>query len=239
MNNLNSKTLAQIVSLNHRTATVFEKYNLDFCCKGKRSLEQACDEISVPVEQLMQELEATLESPEKPVDFNSMTLSQLADYIVVTHHDYVKREMPQIYFYLQKLASKHGGRHPELHKILERFTVLKDEMTMHMQKEEAVLFPRIKRMESAEKMDLKTDPSFIQSPVDIMEQEHDHAGSVMQEIRELTSNYVAPSDGCTTYKLCFAALQAFETDLHHHVHLENNILFPKSIELAVGIARLN
>jgi regulator of cell morphogenesis and NO signaling len=240
MNELKSKTLAQIVTRDHRTASVFEKYNLDFCCKGRRSLQQACEEIKLPVDQLVGELEATIKSSRNTVDFDNMSLSQLTDYIVATHHDYVKREMPQIFMYLQKVAAKHGIRHPEMLRVFEAFSALKEEMEQHMQKEEQMMFPRIKMLEQ-EKMKghFRPTPGYIMSPVSILEQEHDHAGALMHEIKELTKNYVPPQDACTTYRLSFAALQAFEADLHQHVHLENNILFPKAGDLIDNQVSLN
>lgn len=233
MTEIINKSLAQIVNANHKAASVFEKYDLDFCCKGKRSLQQACAEKSLPVEQVISELQTITNEPEIPVDFNKMSLAQLTNYIVVTHHDYVKKEMPQIFAHLQKVASKHGDRHPELFKVLETFSAVKEEMELHMEKEELILFPRIRSLESqrAEKKEFNPNINYLRSPINMMEEEHEQAGRLLEEISHLTNNYTAPADACTTYRLSFAALQAFELDLHHHVHLENNILFPKAIEL--------
>lgn len=235
MNEIITKSLAQIVNENYQAASVFERYNLDFCCKGKRSLLQACEESLLSPNELVTALEETVKSDQHPVqvDYNLLSLSQLTDNIVNTHHVYVKKEMPQILAYLQRVASKHGGRHPEMLKVFELFASLKEEMDEHMQKEEIILFPRIKEMERQinSGTEVKFSLNYLQSPVNIMEQEHDHAGSIMTEIKDLTSQYNPPADACTTYRLSFAALDAFEKDLHHHVHLENNILFPKAIGL--------
>lgn len=235
MNEIITKSLAQIVNENYQAASVFERYNLDFCCKGKRSLLQACEESLLSPKELVTALEETVKSDQHPVqvDYNLLSLSQLADNIVNTHHVYVKKEMPQILAYLQRVASKHGGRHPEMLKVFELFASLKEEMDEHMQKEELILFPRIKEMERQinSGTEVKFSLNYLQSPVNIMEQEHDHAGSIMKEIKDLTSQYKPPADACTTYRLSFTALEAFEKDLHHHVHLENNILFPKAIGL--------
>ena len=233
MTELSTQSLAQIVKANHKTAAIFEKYNLDFCCKGKRSLEQACAEKALPVDQVISELQTAANSCHVAADFNKMSLAQLVDYIVLTHHKYVKEVMPQIFAYLQKVTSKHSDRHPELLKVFKEFTVLKEEMEEHMHKEETILFPRIKAVEKngAEKIELNVNNTYLQAPVSMMEEEHEQAGRLLEEIRELTSNYTPPADACTTYRLSFAALQAFELDLHQHVHLENNILFPKAIEL--------
>lgn len=235
MNELMTKSLAQIVNNNHRAASVFEKYNLDFCCKGKRSLQQACTESELKVEEILTELENTKQSNSDKVtiSFDNLSLTQLADHIVSTHHEYVKKEMPVIAMYLQKVASKHGKRHPEMLKVFETFMALKEEMGQHMHKEEVVLFPRIGEMEKQMRMGNRPQMniSYLKSPINLMENEHDHAGTALAEIRKLTANFNPPADACTTYKLSYAALEAFELNLHQHVHLENNILFPKAIEL--------
>ena len=233
---LSSLSLAQIVNSNHKAASVFEKYHLDFCCKGKRSLEQACTEQQLTVSQITGELENLFanEGNTKAIDFEKMNLAQLCDYIVQTHHAYVKNEMPQIYAYLEKVSSKHGERHPELYKIFQTFAAVKEEMEGHMNKEELVLFPRIKELQKIaadENGNLQLNITYLQSPITVMEQEHDHAGTLLNDIRTLSNDYTPPQDACTTYRLCFAALKAFELDLHQHVHLENNILFPKAIRM--------
>jgi regulator of cell morphogenesis and NO signaling len=224
-----TKTLAQIVKENYQTASIFEKYNLDFCCKGKRSLKQACDENNLPTELIVDEVNNLLNQEiREQIDFDKLSLSELIDYIVSTHHAYTKRELPQILAYLQKVSSKHGERNPELYLIFESFSELKEEMEMHMKKEELILFPRIKELQSGTK---PQGDSNIQAPISVMEDEHDHAGRCLEQMRQLSNNYTPPPDACTTYRLSFSALQAFEKDLHQHVHLENNILFPKAIEI--------
>ena len=235
MENLISLSLAQIVNNNHQAASVFEKYHLDFCCKGKRSLEQACTEQQLSISEVTEDLENvfTRDNSNTTIDFEKMSLTQLADYIVQTHHAYVKNEMPQIHVYLQKVSSKHGERHPELYKIFQTFAAVKEEMEGHMKKEELILFPRIKELQKLadnENGQLQLNISYLQSPITVMEQEHDHAGNLLNDIRILSNDYFPPQDACTTYRLSFAALKAFELDLHQHVHLENNILFPKAIE---------
>ncbi len=230
---LMTKSLAQIVNNNHRAANVFEKYHLDFCCKGKRTLQQACSESELKVEDIIAELKKNEQGDKVSINYNNLSLSQLAAYIVSTHHEYVTKEMPAIAMYLQKVAAKHGTHHPEMLKVFEIFMALKQEMEQHMQKEEEVLFPRIKELEK--QLGAGNQPqisiSYLKSPINMMEHEHDHAGAALAEIRQLTSNYNLPTDACTTYRLSFAALEAFELDLHQHVHLENNILFPKAIKM--------
>ena len=233
MNVLASKTLAQIVTNNHKAASIFEKHHLDFCCKGKRTLEQACSESDIKIEEVIEQLEKVGETNGSKTNYNELSLAQLSEHIVSTHHNYVKNEMPALLGYLQKVASKHGDRHPEMNKVFQIFGAVKEEMEFHMQKEEMVLFPRIKDIENQiqEGKKVVISSSYLQSPINMMEQEHDHAGSMLAEIRNLTNNYTPPADACTTYQLSFASLQAFELDLHHHVHLENNILFPKALKM--------
>jgi regulator of cell morphogenesis and NO signaling len=233
MEQLQSKTLAQIVNENHHAATLFEKYGLDFCCQGKRSLQVACEEKKLSVAEISSELKSIAQKQARPlVDLDKITLKELVNYIISVHHSYVKQEGPQVVAYLQKIVSKHGDRHNELRKILEIFVNLKHEMDSHMQKEELILFPRIVGLETFRKNYNNTTPlSYLEAPVLLMEHEHDDAGKLLGELRNLTNNYLPPADACTTYRLTFAALRSFETDLHKHIHLENNILFPKALEL--------
>jgi regulator of cell morphogenesis and NO signaling len=234
MTELLNKTLAQIVTEKHQAATVFEKYHLDFCCKGKRPLSDALVERQLPTEQVVKELEEVFAKNlnDDAAMFHYIHLSQLCDYIVGTHHAYVKQSLPQIYAYLEKIAFKHGNRHPELQEIFQLFSQLKEELSEHMFKEEEVLFPRIKEIEKnfTERNSCSIPVAgYIESPVAVMEHEHDQAGDLMEQIRIKTNNYTPPVDACTTYRVAFASLLAFEADLHQHVHLENNILFPKAI----------
>jgi len=232
MDQLLSKTLAQIVNENHQAASVFEKYGLDFCCKGKRSLQIACDEKELSTTEVTSELESVINKDVKPVvDFDNMSLTELANYIVATHHGYVRQEVPLIFGYLQKIASKHGDRHPELHKIFESFSAVKEELMSHMHKEEFVLFPRIAGLEKAKERYDSLSLGYLLGPVSMMEHEHEHVGNLLEVIKLLSNNYTPPADACTTYRLVFAALKSFETDLHQHIHLENNILFPKTLKL--------
>lgn len=234
MTELLQKSLAGIVTDNHQSAAVLEKYHLDFCCKGKRTLQDACRENKVNPAEVLLDLEKVMnDNSAVAADPLEMSLSELSGYITSTHHVYVRNELPLIYGYLQKVASKHGERHPELYKIAELFTAVKEEMEMHMLKEEKILFPRIAETErmANENKKLPVNNTFIGAPVSVMEQEHEHAGSMMDEIRQLSNNYTPPADACTTYRLAYSALQAFEQDLHRHVHLENYILFPKALSL--------
>lgn len=235
MNELLNQSLAQIVNNDHRTAAILEKYHLDFCCKGKRTLADACKEGAVAPEQVLTDLENIPQVPDKSIAsrFDQFSLAQLCDYIVNMHHNYVRSEMPSISQYLVKVTGKHGDKHPELYKVLELFSEVRCEMDQHMQKEEVVLFPRIKDIESraGSGSPLNIDLTYLFAPITVMESEHDHAGTAMEEIRQLTQDYIPPVGACTTFRLLYHSLQAFEADLHQHVHLENNILFPKALKL--------
>ncbi len=232
MNTIQLKTLAQIVNDNYRSAFVFEKYNLDFCCRGKRTLEQACLESNLPVGLIEKEIETTTQSIITSFPLQDLSVTQLADYIVEKHHAYIKHESPVINNFLEKIAAKHGIIHPELRALTDTFNELTGEMESHMEKEEQEVFPLMKSYENQwnvnEAIGQSTDLSV---PITMMEEDHDHAGELLEKIRVLTDNFTPPVDACTTYKLAFAALHAFKIDLHQHVHLENNVLFPKAEQL--------
>jgi len=240
MNNIAEHTLASIVTEHYETVPVFEKYHLDFCCKGKRTLTEACTEKGLSVDEIMQELETSVNTNELlPLPFAQMDAEQLIRHILLHHHFYVTQSMPVIDKHLTKVATKHGDRFPYMKNVLQLFTHLKSEMYLHMQKEEMVLFPRIKEIESFSKYNQKNerDQNYIHCPVAAMESEHDEAGSIMEQIRVLTSDYMAPEEACTTFNVVLDELKAFEEDLHQHVHLENNLLFPlakKMIEQTGG-----
>lgn len=228
-------TIGELVTNDYRKAEIFKKYGLDFCCGGKKTLLQACSSKRldiVQIEKELKELDSTSSLPAE--DYNSWDISFLADYILNTHHKYVKQALPVIYEYTQKVAKVHGDRHPEAIAIAEKFLIVVDELNRHMCKEEDILFPYIKHLSTADSNGMKIEPSpfgTVKNPINMMEHEHDIVGDLMEEIKELANNYTPPADACTTYKLSYAKLKEFEDDLHKHIHLENNILFPKAIKL--------
>ena len=239
MTNITEQTLASIVTQHHQTVPVLEKYNLDFCCKGKRTLAQACSEKGLSIEEVMKELEASAGAEKKgTMPFSEMTAEQLIGYILVHHHFYLKQTMPTIAEHLIKVAAKHGERFPYMEEVLQLFHHLKNEMTRHMHKEETILFPRIKEVESFYHFKQKKNPgsNYINGPVAVMESEHNEAGEIMYKIRQLTNNYTAPDDACTTFIVTLAELKEFEEDLHRHVHLENNILFPLAEKMILTVS---
>lgn len=235
MENLNDKTIGAFVAQDFRTAAVFSKYQIDFCCKGNRTINEVCEKQNIDSDTLLQNVYDVLQSENNSgIDFNSWPLDLLVDYIEKTHHRYVEEKTGIILQFLNKLCSVHGANHPELFKINELFAEGAGELSQHMKKEELMLFPFIKRMvNTKESNGVLSQPSFgtVSNPIAMMMQEHENEGDRFREIANLTNNYTAPADGCTTYKVAFAMLQEFEQDLHKHIHLENNILFPKAVIL--------
>ena len=229
MTNIAEQTLATIVTQHHQAVPVLEKYNLDFCCKGKRTLAEACTEKGLSIAAIAAELKQSVSVEEKTqMLFTIMNAEQLISYILIHHHFYVKQLMPAILGHLEKVAAKHGERFPDMVKVFRLFEVVKEEMGLHMQKEELVLFPRIKEIEKLFDDNVKTKlaTGYINGPVSVLEMEHEHAGALLEDIRRLTNDYTPPPDACTTFKVCLTELKEFEEDLHCHVHLENNLLFP-------------
>ena len=230
MEELKSKKVSKIVAENFKTAKVFTHYGIDFCCNGGIPLEQACEAKSVDLNELLGQLKVELSSPEE-VSYKEMSPSQLIHHIVNTHHKYVESTIPVIKTYLEKLSRVHGERHPELHQVRELFEQSADDLSAHMKKEELILFPFINAMEKAlDSGENLAQPKFghIDNPVAMMEDEHAQEGERFRKIAELTSDYNCPPDGCQTYRAAFAVLDEFESDLHKHIHLENNILFPNA-----------
>ena len=229
------ETIGELVAKDYRKAEIFKKYGLDFCCGGKKSVARACQEQGISPVQVEQELNALTETPvARAQNFAAWDLSFLADYIENTHHTYVREALPALTEYTTKIARVHGEKHPELIEIARHFAAIAGELNAHMPKEERILFPYIRRINEANKASLTVvTPGFgsIQNPINMMEMEHEAAGNSLEAIRELSDNYTVPADGCTTYRLAFAKLQEFESDLFQHIHLENNILFPKAIAL--------
>ena len=170
-----------------------------------------------------------------------MTAEQLISYILIHHHFYVKQSMPTIIGHLEKVAAKHGDRFPYMAEVLSLFREINDEMTMHMHKEEVILFPRIKEVTAQQEAHQHSNlaPGYIAAPIQVMELEHEHAGDILYKIRSLTNNYTPPEGACTTFQVSLAELKEFEEDLHRHVHLENNLLFPLAEKILTTQINLN
>lgn len=228
------ETLGEIAAKDLRKAEVFKKYGLDFCCGGKKTVKEACAEKGIDVTKVEKELQYADKavSDMRPLPYNDWSMSFLADYIVNTHHSYVKKIIPDLQTYADKVARVHGRQHPELLAINQLVQDVCEEMAPHMIKEENILFPFIKQLDAGDK-NTPAQPHHafktVESPIDMMQHEHEIVGRKMEEIRELSKDFTVPDDGCASYSYLYKSLNEFEKDLHIHVHLENNILFPKAL----------
>jgi regulator of cell morphogenesis and NO signaling len=226
----NEISIGEMVTKDYRKAEIFKKYKIDFCCGGKKTLSQVCTDKKIDQKLVEGELKK-LDEHTAPAsqNFDTWNLDFLADYIINTHHQYVKSAIPTILEYTTKVARVHGAEHNEVITINNLFKEAADELTSHMVKEENILFPYIKQL--ATKTATGAPFGTVKNPINMMEHEHDAVGELFRQIRELSDNYTPPASACGTYKVSYKKLEEFENDLHQHIHLENNILFPKSIKL--------
>jgi len=237
MSVMTEKTVRELALENAAATRVFERLGIDYCCGGNRTLEQACRAANVSVDQVLKSLEeAQLSSPANSTDRNWQTepLDGLITHITNTHHKYTRDAIARLAPLFDKVCSVHGANHPELLELRDVFNGLTQELTFHLMKEEMVLFPYIIRMEEAviEKAPILPPPfGTVQHPVAMMEHEHDSAGRALRAMREISHGYAAPPDACVSYQTLYKALAELEADLHQHIHLENNILFPRAIEM--------
>lgn len=234
MENVERETIGNIVSQDYRTAGVFKKFGLDFCCGGKRTIAEACEKKGVNIGEMTRELASLKQPGPEHHNFNDWSPAFLIDYIINNHHEFVRQKTAEIEIYARKVAKVHGGRHEELLDILREFLTLKNEMLDHLMKEEKMLFPYIKALAEADKKGAALErPHFgsAENPVAMMEMEHEEAGEAMARIQKLSNNFTPPGDACATYRVLFQSLEGFRDDLHKHIHLENNILFLKALEL--------
>ena len=228
-------TVRELVTQMPEATRVFEKFKIDYCCGGNTPLVKACEKAGVDLRQLEQELEHIGTAAQiQATDFNEMTLPVLIDHIVHTHHLFTRDEMVRLDALMQKVVSVHGDNHPELREASVFLKRLGDELNPHMLKEERVLFPYIVQLDRS--ATLKAGAPFapfgtVNNPVRMMMMEHEAAGEILRELRRVTRDYAIPADVCISYKTLYEALAALEQDLHQHIHLENNILFPKAIDL--------
>ena len=225
----NDITIGEIVASDFRAAAIFKNAGIDFCCGGKKSLNEICSEISINPGNIIEQLRSLEITPVlSSQNFNEWELGFLTDYIINTHHKFVLKTLPELVFYTQKIANVHGEHHPELIEVAELFEKINAELLQHLHNEEEVLFPAIKE---ALKNNSLAARATIKSEILRMSDEHEYAGGAMDKINVLTSKYLVPADGCNTYKVAFKLLEEFEDDLHIHVHLENNILYSKALTL--------
>lgn len=227
-------SIGEIVTKDFRTASVFSEYGIDFCCGGDKTLKEACEEKSVNVSKLQDKLDMAIQSKAEGVDFNSWPLGLLVDYIEKTHHTYIKGKSPVLLQYLEKISEVHGKRHPELIEIYDLFLHSTMDLEMHLNKEERILFPFIRQLVEYKNSGQHMESGHfgtIQNPIAMMKEEHVKEGERFDTISKLSGGYAVPEDACDTYRVAYAMLNEFEQDLHKHIHLENNILFPKAIQL--------
>jgi regulator of cell morphogenesis and NO signaling len=219
---------------------IFEKLGIDYCCGGGKSLPDACTAAGVSVVEVLDSLNADSKSVATSAaeDWQALSQAELITHIVDKHHAFTREELVRLDALLTKVSGVHGQNHPELFQIQDQFGKLRGELEPHMLKEESVLFPYIVRMEEAAAANQTLPPPpfrTVQNPVRVMMAEHDAAGYILGKMREASSNYAVPPDGCISYKTLYSALAVLEVDLHQHIHLENNILFPRAVELECSI----
>ena len=230
-----TQTVREIALENPASIRVFEAFGIDYCCGGRKPLAEACAAKSLSLEAVVAALEKGDASP-KPgeQDWTNKSLSTLAAYIVETHHAYVRRELPRLAELAQRVVNRHGETMPELPKIQTRVAQITEELTEHLAKEEVILFPYITKLERAASGGTpKPHGCFgtVANPIAMMTQEHDAAGTLLAEMRRLSNDFTPPVGACPTFHAFYRGLHEFEQDLHQHIHLENNVLFPKAIAL--------
>jgi regulator of cell morphogenesis and NO signaling len=232
-------TLGAIVADDYRAASVLEGFGLDFCCGGKRTLEEACQQQSVDariVDAALSELSGSPSGSGSPDA--TWEADELTRYIVRRHHAYVRTQLPIISAHVARLTTAHGGRHPELLTVAARVEQIARDLQMHMLKEEEILFPYVRALAAAAEQGAAPPPNMfgtVMNPIRMMEAEHQNAGSELELVRTLTGTFSVPADGCATYRVAFEELAAFDRDLRLHIHLENNILFPKAVALEAAL----
>lgn len=227
-------SVADMVTKNIKTADVFKKHGIDFCCGGGVSIAKACEKNKVDQASLERELNSILNTKIDTADYNSWDILKLVNHIEATHHSYTREAIPLVIAYSDKVANVHGGHYKEQIEINNLFHELADELGPHLSKEENVLFPYIRQLaEAREKKTSLSAPHFgtVKNPISVMRNEHDTAGDLLAQIREKSNNFRLPLDACNTFRALYHKLREFENDLHLHVHLENNLMFPKALLL--------
>lgn len=224
-------TVGELVNQRMSRTRVFERFGVDYCCGGKTPLIEACAKGGVELSDVLEALrEAEAHSPpDQEKDWSQESMSALVDHILATHHAYLREELPRLAELTEKVVAAHSERHPEVRLIREVFQSLKNELEMHMGKEEEILFPMVKQIEAG-RVGAAGHCGSVANPIQVMEQEHDNAGKALARLRDLTGGFVPPEDACTTYRAMLDGLAGLEADLHLHIHKENNILFPRAIQ---------
>jgi len=229
------ETLGQIAAKDLSKAAIFKKHGLDFCCGGKQTLQEACTEKGLDITTIENELNQPVKTTTgaTALPYQDWSLGFLADFIVNTHHAYVRKTLPELRSYADKVMQVHGSEHTELLRVYSLTEEINAELSAHLVKEEKILFPYIKQLEADKFSGTAASSPFgtVQNPINMMEMEHELVGKNMEEIRKITHNYTLPEGACASYQQLFRLLAEFEEDLQIHIHLENNILFPKAVAL--------
>jgi regulator of cell morphogenesis and NO signaling len=235
MNVTAEKTLREVALENPAATRIFESLHLDYCCGGGQTLRQACEDARLPLAEIVGSLESAGRNAAPPErDWNVEPLTDLMTHIRETHHRYTREEIQRLRALLDKVYGVHGARHPEVGNLRAIFRQLAEELGTHLMKEEMVLFPYIERLEEsivAGEPPLPAPFGTMRNPVSMMLREHDDAGQALRDLRRISGGYNAPDDACISFRTLYGALVDFEADLHRHIHLENNILFPRAIEM--------
>jgi regulator of cell morphogenesis and NO signaling len=231
-----TKTVGEIAAEMPSATREFEKLGIDYCCGGSRTLGEVCADAKISVDEVLARLEksSAVTTPGDSSDWQNRLLGDLIAHITSTHHVFVHEECPRIEALTAKVVGVHGKNHPELLQVQSVFSGLAEELRVHLMKEEQVLFPYIVRLEESFVAGEPAPPAMfgpVVNPVRMMIQEHDSAGDALRMLRSITNDYSAPADACISYRTLYQALQGFEADLHQHIHLENNILFPRAVAM--------
>lgn len=230
------KTVSQLVSEHPLRATIFEEYHIDFCCGGNVNLEEICRIKNLPLAEIMQRLSVSDRNVCNENDWTKASLQSLVFHIIKAYHEPLREQLAYVSKLAEKVARVHGEKHPEMRAVERLFGIFREELEMHMQKEEMVLFPAIVSLESGEAASTFGCGPGLQMPVMVMVQEHEQAGRMLDEFSRLTNAYRPPEDACHSFKVLLFLLHTIETDLHMHVHKENNILFPRALALKKSVA---
>jgi regulator of cell morphogenesis and NO signaling len=241
MTAVQTMTIGEIVASDYRAASAFSEFGIDFCCGGKRTVEEACTARRVDpaaVIAAVNRATATATATGPAAGDDAWEPAALVDHIVTRHHAYVRAAVPRIAGYLAKLAAVHGERHRELFRVADRFAAIGHDLQAHMYKEEQILFPYVRALADAALSGAPMPPNMfgtVRNPIRMMELEHAAAGGELETIRQLTGEFSVPDDGCATYQVCYDELRAFDADLRRHIHLENNVLFPRAAMLEAAL----
>jgi len=232
---MTTQTLADVAANSLGAIRILEQHGLDYCCRGKQPFEQACVAKGLSPDDIKREIEQAQAASVTDRDWQAAPLDELVSHIVSTHHAYLRQELPVLGTRMEKVLSVHGARHPQIFpRMAEVFADFRAELEMHMRKEEKILFPFLEQYGRAERRNLPLPPApfgSVANPIAMMEHEHESAGDALAEIHALTQDFEIPANGCATVRALYEGLKALEADLHVHIHLENNILFPRAIAL--------